>query len=348
MTAPAPILETFDPATASMPDLVALHAFTSRLRTELMPDDPLTPLEEAIAVWRQTASAATVATWVARETPGGAVVGRGQVAFADTAENRRLANGSLEVLPELRRRGLARSLLARMAGVMREHDRPVLVGSTLSRAPGGAAFMERLGAQRGLETTVYQLHMADLDLARLRERLAAPPGDAFELGFWDGAHAEADLEAIADLYAVMGTQPTGTLAVEAGRPTPAQLRQVEAALAARGMQRWTAYVRERASGRFAGFTEVFWQPRAGELLHQGNTGVFPAFRGRGLGARLKAAMLDRVARERPEVRRVRTTMADSNAAMASINRALGFAPCLARTIWQADLPTIEAWLGVRA
>jgi len=42
-------IDTFDASTASEPEYVALHAFTSRVRAELLPDDPPTPLAEAIA-----------------------------------------------------------------------------------------------------------------------------------------------------------------------------------------------------------------------------------------------------------------------------------------------------------
>lgn len=337
--------QPFDPRTAAPDELAALHAFTSRMRRELLPDDPLTPLPEAIAVWRANEQAARISTWLVRAGGDRAVIARGQVYFTPGGGNLHLASGSVEVLPEWRRRGIARALLARIAAVLRTEQRPVLIASTMAHAPGGAAWMERLGAERGLETTVRQLRLEALDRGQLGAWLAREGGEAFELGFWDGPYPEAELEAIAGLHEVMGSQPTGTLDVRPERVTGEQLRQVEAAMAARGRRRWSAYARERATGRFAGFTELSWLPRAPELLHQGNTGVWPEFRGRGLGARLKAAMLDRVLRERPEARFVRTSNADVNAAMIGINRALGFEPYFRQTVWQARLESIEAWLG---
>ena len=80
---------------------------------------------------------------------------------------------------------------------------------------------------------------------------------------------------------------------------------------------------------------------------QEDTGVSPEFRGRGLGRWLKAAMLDRIVRERPGVKFVRTGNADSNAAMLGINRALGFTPYVSRCVWQLETEKALAYLAER-
>lgn len=55
-------------------------------------------------------------------------------------------------------------------------------------------------------------------------------------------------------------------------------------------------------------------------MGQGGTGVFPEFRGKGLGRWLKAAML-------------------------GINQALGFRPYLSRCVWQRETDKAEAYLA---
>lgn len=340
------IIEPFDPRNAADGAYAALYAFTSRLRLELLPDDPLTPLDEAIAAWRAAPALANVVTWIARGDHGD-VLARAQASWPHGEENRLLAQASIQVLPEERRHGLARALLAPVVEVLRARGRHVVIAETSGRVSAGAAFVERLGGERGLETHTHQLRISELDrgLVQAWQERAGERAGAYELRLWEGPHPEADLEAIARLYDVMNTQPLGTLAVEHQSTTPAQLRQFEAALAVREGHRWTLAARERTSGRFAGFTEAFWKPSAPQVLQQGNTGVFTEDRGRGLGRWLKAAMLERVLAGRPEIQFVRTGNADSNAAMLAINRELGFRPYASRILWQVPLDRIGAYLA---
>ena len=95
----------------------------------------------------------------------------------------------------------------------------------------------------------------------------------------------------------------------------------------------------------AGFTEVFWHPNRPQLLNQGGTGIFPEYRNNGLGRWLKAAMLHKVLRERPEVKFVRTSNADSNAPMVKINRELGFKPYISQCMWQVEVEKTREYLA---
>jgi RimJ/RimL family protein N-acetyltransferase len=218
--------------------------------------------------------------------------------------------------------------------------------NTVDRIPGGSAFMVRLGAQKGLEAHTNQLRIADLDrgltddwLARGQENLTK-----FDLGFWDGAYPEDQLQAIVDLYDLVNQQPHGDLEIEDVHMTPEQLRQLETNIFARGNERWTFFIQDRETGKFAGYTETIWNPNRPEILRQDMTGVYPQYRNKGLGRWLKAAMLDKVLKERPQVKYVRTGNADSNAAMLKINTELGFKPYLADALWQVELQMVLDYL----
>lgn len=97
-----------------------------------------------------------------------------------------------------------------------------------------------------------------------------------------------------------------------------------------------AALTEAADGAFAGYTELVWNPENPRFAQQGDTAVAPEHRGHGLGKWLKAGMLERLHRERPDVRVVRTGNADTNAAMLGINEALAFAATRAVVLWQVD------------
>jgi GNAT superfamily N-acetyltransferase len=302
-------------------------------------------LEAAIHAWRNPSPLATTSTWIAWRDEGKQVVGRGQLVLPTSGANEHLGQASIEVLPEARRQHIARTLLTAIAVALRDSGRTALIVKTTDRVPAGARFMERLGAEAGLAAHAHQLAISDLDPERIARWRAAGPHADYELVVWEGAYPEADLEAIATLTEVMNTQPLGGLAVEAQPVTPALLRQIEVALATRSAERWTVSARARSTGRLAGFTEAMWMPGTPRVLHQLNTGVMPEHRGRGLARWLKAEMLGQVPPRRPEIRFVRTSNADSNAAMLSVNAEMGFKPYESWTVWQVTLERVEAYLS---
>ncbi|MBI3460811.1 hypothetical protein HY009_07770, partial [Candidatus Acetothermia bacterium] len=72
----------------------------------------------------------------------------------------------------------------------------------------------------------------------------------------------------------------------------------------------------------------------------------PKYRNKGLGRWLKAAMLEKVLRERPQVKRLRTGNANSNGPMLKINHELGFKPYKSWIDWQVELDKALAYLGI--
>lgn len=331
---------------AAPEEYAALNRHTNRIRLERLPDDPPVPLEETIQNLQSIPPFVDLRLWAAWDADHKEIVGLANVVFIKMEENQHLAQFEITVLPEQRRQGLGRRLLAWVAEATQKKNRRLLMTNTVDRMPGGEAFMLRIGAQKGLEAHTNQLRIADLDRSLIDQWLSrAQESQAdFELGFWDGAYPEDQLQSIAELFELTNQQPAGDLEIEDMHMTPEQLRQMENNLFARGNQRWTFYIVDRHSGKFAGYTETVWNPNRPEVLRQDMTGVFPQYRNRGLGRWLKAAMLEKVLKERPQVKYVRTGNADSNAAMLKINTALGFKPYMADALWQVDLQTALAYL----
>ncbi len=335
-------LKIFDPKQAGDSEFSAWNTFSNRIKSEMWPEDPPTKLEEEMRDLRSIPPFWDVRLWAVWR--GNEIVATSEVELSRTGDNQHLAWCEIKVLPEMRRQGLAKRLLKLIAEVAQQESRRLLMSWTDSAIPAGEVFAKRLGARVGMVSGTNQLNLADLRRDLVRDWQARAPQTEFELGLWEGPYPEEEIESIVKLREVMNTAPRDNLEMEDIHRTPEQLRQVEASLAERKTERCTIYVREKKTGRLAGYTEVFWSPFEPETLYQGDTGVFPEYRGHGLGRWLKAAMLEKVLKERPQVKRVRTGNANSNAPMLKINYELGFKPYKSWTTWQVELGKVQEYL----
>lgn len=332
--APDLALKPFDPLTATDVDLTALNAIFNRHKREEHPNDPPTPLEEMVQSLRSLPDFVEVHAWAVWQ--GDAIVAHAATFFIHQETNQHLAQLEMYVVPEWRRKGIATELMGLVAQAAGSGNRRLILARTDSSIPAGEAFMTWLGADMGLVESLSELDLTKLDrdlLRRWRGRLAER-GQGFEMGVWVGPYPAAELEAIALLKRTMNSAPRDNLDVEDFEWTAEQIRLFDERDAARGVERWSMYTRDEASGEYVGFTEVFWRASEPEILWQGATAVVPTYRNRGLGRWLKAAMLEKVLADRPEVKHVRTDNAQSNDPMLKINRELGFNEVKAGKVWQ--------------
>ena len=253
----------------------------------------------------------------------------------------------IQVRADLRRKGLGSRLLQEITKTARESKRALLMTNTFSFIQAGESFMRRLGAQRGVLYQIIQLALAEVDRTQIKiwQTRAAERASGFDLVCWDNRLPEDQLQAFCDLMAVMATAPRDNLLVENRVTTPNKLREYECVRADLGIDSWMMAARERASGKLAGYTQLLYNPLEPHLLRQVDTGVWPQYRRLGLGRWLKAAMLERVLIERPEVQFIRTGNASSNAPMLKINHELGFRPYCEQGVWQLSLERAEAYLN---
>jgi GNAT superfamily N-acetyltransferase len=339
-------VQPFDILGASQAEYAALNKHINLIRRERLPDDPPISLDETINWLHNIPQYMLVKAWVVKHLTSEDIIAEGMVQMLNMEENQHLAQFDIHVQPAFRRLGIGRQLLDSVTRAVHAEKRRLLLTQTYDSIPGGEAFMTRLGAQKGLIGHVNQLKIAELDRDLIRTWLNTASAQAaeFEIGLWDGPYPENQLQAITELVELTNQQPFGDLEIEDMHLTPEQLRQQEQLIFARGSQRWTYYILEKASGKFAGYTETSWNPNRPEILYQDMTGVFPEFRNKGLGRWLKAAMLNKVLMEQPQVKFVRTNNADTNAAMLKINNELGFKQYLASALWQVEIERVQAYL----
>jgi len=324
----------------------AANNFLNIIRLESDPDDPPRPLEEELQGFRNIPDLLDVLVWLAWDPSGADIIAMGELEIWNTPDNQHLAQFEIDVHPDQRLQGLGKRLLRSVTAEVQRRDRRLMMTGTNDRVLAGAALMQRLGAQPGLEARTNQLRLAELDRDLLRRWLDVPDETRarFSLGFWDGPYPEEQMPGVVELYEITNDAPRDQLEIEDRHMTAEILRQFEQYQFARGNQRWTYYVVENATGRFCGFTETKWNPNRPTILEQDFTGVHPDYRGLKLGRWLKAAMLDKVLNERPQVTLVRTGNANSNAPMLAINNALGFKPYKTVTFWQVETDKVQTYL----
>lgn len=345
MTQASITIERVDYRALTDEQLRILNEFENVMQAEEYPDDPPKPLEQTVAFTRNLPGYFVVNELWALDA-NGKIAAEGFTYWTDTEENSHLANIGLLVRPDRRRRGLGRVLLRSLTEVASSAGRELLLGMTSNRVPAGQAFARRVGAEPGLATHENRLQLVDVDREMVARWISQGPQRAagYSVVWMDNPYPDDRIEAIADLMNVMNTAPRDDLDMEDQRITADHVRQWERSRLASGTECWNLFAVEDATGGLVGYTAVRWNSDNPAAIMQGDTGVRPEHRGHALGKWLKAAMIDRILRERPEADHIRTGNADSNDAMLGINRELGFKPYIARTAWQVRVERVQAYL----
>ena len=228
---------------------------TNAVRRERLPDDPPRPLAETIAQFQNLPDVMRLYAWMAWDDER---VVAATFAALPLTDNPHLMQFDIIVLPEYRRQGLARQMLAFIVETARTEERTVLIADTNANIPADAPFMERIGAQPGLESHANQLKLAKLDRDLIARwiALAGERAAGFELGWWFGPFPDRDLDDIVTLHQLVNDVPLGDLDVQEFKVDAHEIREEEKSLFARGTERWVNYVRERATGKMAGYSDV--------------------------------------------------------------------------------------------
>lgn len=348
MASPTFDVRPIDLRSATAQEYECLNALRNVMRREILPQDPPWPCSEDIHRWQARPAVIEEHSWAAWDKSGERLLALAQAKIYRTGDNPHILWFDIQVLPEFRRRGMARTMLRLIVDRARREKRHLLMNECNDRVPAAAAFLTRLGASQGLEEPVNELQLHQLDrglIERWLEREADLSAE-FEMGLWDRPYPAERLQDMAGLLQeVANDQPRDNLQMEDTNFSPDLIRQWDDEQRAGGDQRWTLYLARRVDGALAAVSEVYWNPNRPHILWQGFTGVMPGDRGRGLGRWLKARMLMKVLHERPQVQVVRAGNATSNAPMLKINRTLGFKQLVSWSVWQVELESVERYLS---
>jgi GNAT superfamily N-acetyltransferase len=334
-----------DPRNYTDDEIAQSLAFSNTIQAEALPDDPPTPLEQAITSYR-TIPKRLIRTSVRAWSPGGELVGSTGIGIdPEHDDNPDMVFGGPTVRADHRRNGVGTHLFAYFVALAKRENRTRLVGDTNGLLPG-AEFAEAMGAEVKQAVHMNHLLMANVDRALMEQWVAEGPVRAadYELFGWDNDVPEEYMDKFLAAILVMNDAPRDDLEMNDFTVTAEEVREQEERGKAMGYESWQLIARRKSDGAWAGIHDVSWNPAEPDVVYVGATGVFPEHRGHALGKWLKAVMTLRIMEERPNVTHIRTGNADSNDAMLGINREMGYEPFIASTTWEIATEAAEKWL----
>lgn len=317
-------------------ELMALHAVEAPIEAERRPVRVPQPVESYIGFARKLPSQFDDHAWLVENSDGMPVASG--FCWSNAAGDRRVMECDLFVRKDCRRRGIGSRLLATICNETLHEGRSLLTWPTFDAVPAGEAFSRRIGARVARVNRTGELLLADVDWTMIESwtRAERARNLGYRLEMVDGVFPEHLRADAATFHHIMQTAPREDLDVDDVIVDAEFVAELDRALVEAGRTRWTVLVRA-AAGACVGGTEVTFEPWDPDTVVQQNTGIDPIHRGLGLAKWAKAAMLERIRRERPEAGRVRTDNAFSNVPMLAINDALGFKVISTRTEWQAHV-----------
>ncbi|HLM64711.1 MAG TPA: GNAT family N-acetyltransferase [Acidimicrobiales bacterium] len=305
------------------------------------PDDPPLPEEEWAGELFGPATHEPRRAWVA--TLGGRPAGVLVAQRLLDGENDGRAILELIVHPDLRRRGVARTLLATGLPELAEDGVDDVLGWPYDDS--GNALSARLGLTSRQDERCSRLRIADVDEAQQRSWIHDAPGPAkgYRLVQWQGVCPDEHLTPFRQASDALADAPLDDMELATPPLTDEQVREREEGWARRTWQASTSLVLAPDGGG-AGMTQLFVAPGRPQFGHQGDTGVVAAHRGHALGRWLKAANLAQARAAHPELAVVQTYNAQSNPWMLAINVEMGFRPHRTFATYQGSLAGVVAAL----
>lgn len=265
----------------------------------------------------------------------GALVGFSQYQATYGMTSNRTCEVTVAVDPDQRRHGYGSTLLAHVSAVGTNDGRSII-------QPWGAlnddhdAFLASHGFRREMDERLSRadLHAIDPDLMQRWVDGASERAAGYHLETWIGRCPDHLVEAFCRSIEGMNEAPHDGLTVDRREYSEQRMRDREADFVAAGRIEHVIMAVETATGRGAGYTGVHVLVERPAHAHQTDTTTLLDHRNQGLGRWMKAAMIQWLRRDYPDIRWIDTWNAESNSAMLAINVAMGFRPFAHIGVWQ--------------
>ena len=250
-------------------------------------------------------------------------------------DNLELAELSVHVHPDHRRRGFGSAVLAEVEAEAGRRGRRVLTGlaswpydaGSAGDGGSGPGFARAVGYDLALSEVQRELQLPvdDALLAGLADD-AARAHTSYTLRSWVGPVPDVLLQGWAEITASLVTEaPTGDLELEQEAVSTDAVREREATIERQGRTKYNTVALD-ASGTVVAYSDLATTIHEPGRAYQWGTLVRREDRGHRLGVAVKVANLRLLQRERPDITRLTTYNAEVNAHMIGVNEAMGFRP----------------------
>lgn len=335
-------VEQFEGRTASDQILRDFYLLWTKWDTDAVPGDEPMPYEQYEADLRNYLKNRLQPKWLLYDDGFPAAIAG---LFMDPEQNVENAHGFIHVHPDYRGRGHVRTIGAAVVDELEANGR-IRFGTGIPEPLDGHGLAKAVGLKEVFRDRRSRLVIADVDRVLVKQWIERAPERAadYEVLFYESPMPDDILDDFVELQHVMNTAPREDYVEEDEVFTAEEWRNRESDAEARQEKIFTYIARHVPTGTFAGYTNIVYQSLWPAQAWQWDTGVSPEHRNKGLGRWLKAAMLDKLMTELPDVERIDTFNAGSNEPMLNINVELGFAPLVETPVYQGPTASIREWL----
>jgi mycothiol synthase len=325
---------------------IALAHLFQRMSKEILPEDPERPIDAILSRLRAPGPKVGHARARGRDAKGNVVAFGGVERSLNDPLNAHVAWTEISVHPDHRRKGLGRAVFADLVAQSEgQHPELLFMGITNDRVASGGPFLKALGAQPGLPMKTNQLALADVDRTQVADWARLDPA-GYRLARVDDVVPANLVAPYIQASDGINDMPKGDLKMGDWKLTEEQIRDRESWFKQTGIQ-WRLLVAiHDATAEGAGFTDVTYDPKQPWVIWQQGTAVTRGHRGHRLGLWMKAVMLDRILRELPEAKYIRTGNANTNSQMLGINTQLGFRLAWQSILWQLPIADARKTVGL--
>jgi GNAT superfamily N-acetyltransferase len=339
-------IEFFNIQKAEDKELHEFHDFYSEIIRECMPDDPPRDYDKFKQHMLNPSRSIELRRWIIRNE--NMILAYALLMLQKEGENKHIADVDIYVRKPWRKKGMGWQLLAKLYDEAVKENCSMLEFGTFSTVPDGAGFLNRIKAKLGSTEHVNELILKDMDLDLMDDWIRKTEERAadYELELWIDEYPENRLKDFAVLYNdFWNSIPMDDLEYEYENHSPERILNGLNACLKRGWKSWMYVAIHKPSDKPVGFTHVVYTGFNEKMLNQDDTGVLKEHRNKGLGRWMKAAMIQLIRKELPQIEKIRSENATSNDPMLKINFAMGFKPVYSESYWQIKTDRVKEYLS---